>query len=186
MSWDKYSLTGKTKAKQDKKFIHHFPWGGAAFQPCPGQQGSFTWQWLGKTNTIALNIPPFLLPPALYAENDTLWSHGQLGSASCAIPASSQEAEKASMLNQHWSAIAETSLCYQHCSQHKSEAQPQPVTVKTINSTLAKTNTNSKKARLSHSNKVKMHFLQIANRIQTLRPQWYKTLSDCRTSGFKH
>lgn len=75
MSWDKYSLTGKTKAKQDKKFTHHFPCGGAAFQPCPGQQGSIIWQWLGKTNTIALNIHPFLLPPALYAENDTLRSH---------------------------------------------------------------------------------------------------------------
>lgn len=73
-AWDKDSLVGKAKPKQNKTFFHYFPWAGS----CSGISRTaglhhVEW-WLGKTKTITLNIPSFLiLPPALCAEQDAIW-----------------------------------------------------------------------------------------------------------------
>lgn len=73
-AWDKDSLVGKAKPKQNKTFFHYFPWAGS----CSGISRiaglhHVEW-WLGKTKTITLNIPSFLiLPPALCAEQDAIW-----------------------------------------------------------------------------------------------------------------
>ena len=45
-------------------------------QPSPGKQGSITHNdYLGRQNAVTPNVPPFLLlPPALCAEHDAIWS----------------------------------------------------------------------------------------------------------------
>lgn len=77
------------QTKHNKEFIHYLLWAGrySTISRKAGPQYAL-WQ-LGKTNTIILNIPPFLLlPPALYPEHDIIWCYpfGRLGSA---VPAAS-------------------------------------------------------------------------------------------------
>lgn len=131
-----------TQAKQNQEFIHHFPL-VAGVQPSSGQQSSTTYNQLGNTNVIILNILSLtllLLPLSLYTEHDAIWSGVPLGSAgircsSCVhsqplcSPAhltgeAGQGAKKALTVCQLCSAITETSLSYHHCFDHKSK-QPQ-------------------------------------------------------------
>lgn len=80
---DKNTLMDKakathTQAEQNKEF---FPMGRQVFSRTAGLQ------WLGKRNTITLNVPPFvLLFPTLCTEHDAIQCEKSLGSVGVSHP----------------------------------------------------------------------------------------------------
>ena len=113
--------------------------GQAGVQPSPGQQGSITMcnGDLGRQTPSLQMSPPSFFFPQLYMLGMTSYGLeyrlGQLGSAvsppgslcppSLLAGGVGGEAEKASALCEHCSAITKSSLCYQHCFQHKCKTQ---------------------------------------------------------------
>lgn len=130
-------FNGYRKSCAHKGFIHHIPWAG-----CSGQQGSTKPSSDLRRQTPSLNITLFLLlPPRCLC---WAWSGIFLGpvgiSCHSSVPPSSLwEAAKPLALCKLCSAITTTSLCYQHCFQHKSKTNPETSYCEEVNYVPAKT-----------------------------------------------
>ena len=124
------------QVKQNKEFIHHFPWVFSHLQESSAPSHlSITWE---DKHHHSKHPPASFFFPQLYMLN--MMSYGleyPLGQLGSAVPAVSppnslcppslltggvgEEAEKPLALCEHCSEIAKTSLCYQHCFQHRSK-----------------------------------------------------------------
>lgn len=117
------------QTKQNKEFIHHFPWTSRCSAIPRKARLHHMQQLLGKTKAITPNIPSVFLALALYAELYMIpYSMEYLESVEvscpCCVPFCPHslltggvgwKAEKASTVCKHWSALTKISLNYQHC-----------------------------------------------------------------------
>ena len=134
----------RAEAKQNKEFIHSFPWAGRC-SASPGKQGSITRNGdLGRETPSLPMSPPSFFFPQLYILSMTSYGmrypFGQFGSAVLAVPppvpascapGRAWEAGKVLDWCKHYPATTKTSVCYQYYSHTVA-------VLKKINSTVAK------------------------------------------------
>lgn len=62
------------QTKQNKEFIYHFTWVGRCSATSRKAELHHAWCYLERqTSSLWMSLPFLLLPPALYAEHETIW-----------------------------------------------------------------------------------------------------------------